>query len=69
MNNLKAYRKQAGYSQADLSRLVGVTQAAISYYEQGNIPALDKCRAIIDALKKRGVKAKIDDVFPPKTES
>lgn len=34
-NNIKAARKKAGLSQADLANLTGITKAAISRYESG----------------------------------
>lgn len=32
---LKSYREQAGLSQTDLARQIGVTQSLISHYERG----------------------------------
>ena len=48
---LKEVRKQAGYTQADMARLVGVARTTYAEYEQGKIqPPVDKIQKIIEAL-------------------
>ena len=48
---LKECRKQAGYTQLDMARLIGVARTTYAEYEQGKIqPPLDKVQRILQAL-------------------
>lgn len=48
---LKEVRKQAGYTQLDMARLIGVARTTYAEYEQGKIqPPVDKIRKILEAL-------------------
>lgn len=48
---LKECRKQAGYTQLDMARLIGVARTTYAEYEQGKIqPPLDKVQKILQAL-------------------
>ena len=48
---LKECRKQAGYTQLDMARLIGVERTTYAEYEQGKIqPPLDKVQKILQAL-------------------
>lgn len=63
---LKEVRKQAGYTQADMARLVGVARTTYAEYEQGKIqPPVDKIQKIIEALPMlRGTLIEgVDDIL------
>ena len=48
---LKECRKQAGYTQLDMARLIGVARTTYAEYEQGKIqPPLDKVQKILRSL-------------------
>lgn len=48
---LKECRKQAGYTQLDMARIIGVARTTYAEYEQGKIqPPLDKVQRILQAL-------------------
>lgn len=48
---LKECRKQAGYTQLDMARLIGVARTTYAEYEQGKIqPPIDKVQKILQAL-------------------
>ena len=48
---LKECRKQAGYTQLDMSNIIGVARTTYAEYEQGKIqPPLDKVQKILQAL-------------------
>lgn len=50
--NIRICRKEAGLSQPQLAKLVGVSHAAISYWENGvNIPNVRDCWLIADVLQ------------------
>ena len=47
---LKECRKQAGYTQLDMAKLIGVARTTYAEYEQGKIqPPLDKVQKILQA--------------------
>ena len=48
---LKQCRKQAGYTQLDMARLIGVARTTYAEYEQGKIqPPIDKVQKILQSL-------------------
>ena len=48
---LKECRKQAGYTQSDMAKLIGVARTTYAEYEQGKIqPPLDKVQKILQSL-------------------
>ena len=48
---LKECRKQAGYTQLDMARLIGVARTTYAEYEQGKIqPPIDKVQKILQSL-------------------
>ena len=48
---LKECRKQAGYTQLDMAKIIGVARTTYAEYEQGKIQTpLDKVRKILQAL-------------------
>lgn len=48
---LKELRKNAGFTQLDMARLIGVARTTYAEYEQGKIqPPLDKVQKILQAL-------------------
>ena len=48
---LKECRKQAGYTQLDMEKMIGVARKTYAEYEQGKIqPPLDKVQNILQAL-------------------
>ena len=63
---LKEVRKQAGYTQADMARMVGVARTTYAEYEQGKIqPPVDKIQKIIEVLPMlRGTLIEgVDDIL------
>lgn len=49
--SIKTYRKNAKLSQVELASKIGVTRAAVSFWENGiNIPNVEDCWKIADAL-------------------
>ena len=49
--SIKAARKVAGYTQTEIAKLIGVTHAAISFWENGvNIPNVLDCWKLADVL-------------------
>ncbi len=64
-NNIREFREKSGLSQRALAEMIGVTQGAVGHYEKGRrTPALDVCRVIVAAFRRRKCKCTIDDVFP-----
>lgn len=65
MHKVKFFRKQAGKSQADLAKEIGLVPSAISNYENGtrtiDIPTAQK---IVRALNRWGMDVSLSDVFP-----
>lgn len=50
-DSIKANRLLAGLTQTQLAKLIGVTHAAISYWENGvNIPNIADCLKMADVL-------------------
>ena len=63
---LKEVRKQAGYTQLDMARLIGVARTTYAEYEQGKIqPPVDKIRKILEVLPMlRGTLIEgVDDIL------
>ncbi|WP_257744581.1 helix-turn-helix transcriptional regulator [Burkholderia glumae] len=66
MNNVRQLRKSLGLSQFDLARGIGITQSALSHYENGSCdPLVDTARKLIAFAKGLGVEWTLDDVFSP----
>ena len=63
---LKECRKQAGYTQLDMAKLIGVARTTYAEYEQGKIqPPLDKVQKILQALPilKGELVQGVDDIL------
>lgn len=63
---LKECRKQAGYTQLDLAKIIGVARTTYAEYEQGKIqPPLDKVQKILQALPmlKGELVEGVDDIL------
>ena len=63
---LKEVRKQAGYTQLDMARMIGVARTTYAEYEQGKIqPPVDKIQKIIEVLPMlRGTLIEgVDDIL------
>ena len=63
---LKECRKQAGYTQLDMARLIGVARTTYAEYEQGKIqPPLDKVQKILQSLPmlKGELVEGVDDIL------
>ena len=63
---LKECRKQAGYTQLDMAKLIGVARTTYAEYEQGKIqPPLDKVQKILQALPilKGELVEGVDDIL------
>lgn len=64
MNNVRHLRKSLGLSQIDLARGIGITQSALSHYENGGCdPLVDTARKLIAFAKEKGVDWTLEDVF------
>lgn len=51
-NTIKQRRKEKGWSQDKLANMIGVTHAAISFWENGvNIPNVLDCWKLADAMQ------------------
>ena len=51
-NSIKQARREANISQEELAKRIGVTHAAISYWENGiNIPNVKDCWLLAEELK------------------
>lgn len=49
--SIRSFRKAAGLTQPELAKKIGVSHAAISYWENGvNIPNVKDCWKLADAL-------------------
>ena len=63
---LKECRKQAGYTQLDMARLIGVARTTYAEYEQGKIqPPIDKVQKILRSLPmlRGGLVEGVDDIL------
>ena len=63
---LKECRKQAGYTQLDMARLIGVARTTYAEYEQGKIqPPIDKVQKILRSLPmlKGELVEGVDDIL------
>ena len=63
---LKECRKQAGYTQLDMAKIIGVARTTYAEYEQGKIqPPIDKVQKILQALPMlRGTLVEgVDDIL------
>lgn len=63
---LKECRKQAGYTQLDMAKIIGVARTTYAEYEQGKIqPPLDKVQKILQALPmlKGELTEGVDDIL------
>ena len=63
---LKECRKQAGYTQLDMARLIGVARTTYAEYEQGKIqPPIDKVQKILQSLPmlRGGLVEGVDDIL------
>ena len=50
--SIREYRKEKSLTQPQLAKMIGVSNAAISFWENGiNIPNVMVCRLIADALE------------------
>jgi transcriptional regulator with XRE-family HTH domain len=53
-DDLKVWRKQNGYTQADLARALGVTSLTVSRWERGDRQMASFLRLALEALERRG---------------
>jgi len=62
---VKKLRKTLGISRKTLSHLLGVTPAAIAYYEsQQRCPRTEIAYKIIDLAAKKNIKIRLEDLYP-----
>ena len=64
MNNLKAYRERAGYSQSELAGKTGVSLRTLQDYEQDRKP-LKGARAITVLTMARALDCTVADLIDP----
>ncbi|HDR8924540.1 TPA: helix-turn-helix transcriptional regulator [Burkholderia vietnamiensis] len=64
MNNVRLLRKILNLSQAELARCIGVTQSALSHYENGACdPLVETARRLIAFAGTCGIKWRLEDVY------
>jgi putative transcriptional regulator len=64
MNPIRQLRKRLKVSQTELGKEIGVTQSAISQFENGSsIPSPDTVLKIIAFAKRRGVNVSFDSIY------
>jgi len=64
MKKLASYRDQAKLTQKQLARLAGVSQSAISHWENGKrAPSIRTLKRLIVVFKRRKVKVNLEDIF------
>lgn len=64
MNNVRSLRKTLGMSQAELAKSIGVTQSALSHYENGSCdPLVETARKLIAFAGTRGITWCLEDVY------
>ncbi|WP_049096464.1 helix-turn-helix transcriptional regulator [Burkholderia cepacia] len=69
MNNMRSLRKTLGMSQAELAGSIGVTQSALSHYENGSCdPLVGTARRLIAFAGTRGFAWHLDDVYSSPTD-
>lgn len=64
MNNVRLLRKTLNLSQAELAKHIGVTQSALSHYENGACdPLVETARRLIAFAGTCGFKWGLEDVY------
>jgi len=64
MNNVRSLRKTLGMSQAELAKGIGVTQSALSHYENGSCdPLVETARKLISFAVTHGITWCLEDVY------
>ena len=62
--DIRTLRKRAGMTQQELSAACGVCQSTIGNYEAGiRTPNMKIAKEIVRAVRAKGVKVSIDDIF------
>lgn len=65
MQKIRKIRKAAKLSVGDLSKMIGVKNAAFYHYENGiRTPDICQCWRIVNALNKLGAICSFEEVFP-----
>ncbi|MDN7814877.1 helix-turn-helix transcriptional regulator [Burkholderia vietnamiensis] len=64
MNNVRSLRSVLRLSQAELAKNIGITQSALSHYENGSCdPLVATARRLIAFARERGVIWRLEDVY------
>ncbi|CAJ3444421.1 XRE family transcriptional regulator [Burkholderia pseudomallei] len=64
MNNVRSLRKMLSLSQAELAKNIGVSQSALSHYENGGCnPLVGTARRLIAFAKTHGIEWRLEDVY------
>ncbi|MGU7812681.1 helix-turn-helix transcriptional regulator [Burkholderia semiarida] len=64
MNNVRTLRLALQLSQAELAKSIGITQSALSHYENGACdPLVATARRLISYAASRGVVWQLEDVY------
>lgn len=65
MNNVRHIRKRLGLSQSELAGKIGLTQSALSHYENGGCdPLVGTARRLIEFAGTQGISLTLEDVYP-----
>jgi len=64
MNNVRSLRSALRLSQAELAKNIGITQSALSHYENGSCdPLVSTARRLISFARGRGLIWRLEDVY------
>lgn len=64
MNNVRSLRLALRLSQAELAKNIGITQSALSHYENGACdPLVATARKLISYAATQGVEWRLEDVY------
>ncbi|MEB2544049.1 helix-turn-helix transcriptional regulator [Burkholderia cenocepacia] len=64
MNNIRSLRSALRLSQAELAKHIGITQSALSHYENGSCdPLVATARRLISFARGRGLIWRLEDVY------
>lgn len=69
MSAFKAIRKRLDVTQAEVAAPLGVTQANVSFYENGQVVPPGVAAKLIEFARSRGVELSYDDIYSAPTEA
>lgn len=63
MRTFKSIREQLSLTQAEIGRLLGVTQGSVSFYENGKTVPPEVARRLIEVARAAGQTLTFDDIY------